>query len=206
MTPATRSTCLIVMLSIFGSTAAAQQHHQAALGNSWSHGTTLGATVGVATDAEATGAMAGVLMGWEMRPTFSIEGSASWLDRGPGNDAFTASLAAKMCLGGTRPVVAFAAGGFGLYHYSTGPNSTGVPGFYADRMADTPGGGNGRVGHSFTDPAFTLGAGLDLHLSRHIVIRPDVTGIFAFTSSAIHAVPVVGVHFVYHFEDHPVTP
>ncbi len=203
--PPTRLTLLFAgVLSAVAATASAQAP-PAALENGWTHGTTLGASAGVATDSSTTGAFGGMTMGWELTPTFSIDGSARWLDRGAGSDAFTAAISATVGLTHTRPAVPFVSAGFGLYHFSTGPNATDVPAFYRDRIEQSHATAV-RVGHSFTDPAFTLGTGLNLYLTRHMSVRPDVSGVFAFTGSSLHAVPTFGVNVLYHFEDHPVTP
>ena len=169
----------------------------------WTHGTTLGASIGLATDSSATGVVAGTLMGWEFTPTVSIEGTAFWLDRGSSNNAFAAALTTNVGLTHTHPVVPFASAGFGMYRFTTGPNATHVPAFYRDRIEQTPDALT--VGHTFTDPAFTVGMGVNLSLSRHVGVRPEVRGLFPFTGSDVHAVPTFRVDVVYHFEDHTVT-
>lgn len=199
MRPVTRHTLwLVSIVLVFAGAAAAQPLEQ-----QWRHGTTVAATVGVATDSSDSGALAGMALGWQMKPALSIEANATWLDRGKAADAFTAALKAAVGLTRTRPAVPFLSAGFGLYRFSVRPGASQVPAFYHGRMA----GHVGMVpGQSFTDPACTLGTGVNIYVSRHIAIRPDVEGIFVFANSRTHAVTTTGVHVVYRFEDHPVTP
>lgn len=166
----------------------------------WGHGTTLSASLGVATDSSDTGLTAGGAIGWELDPRVMLEGSALWLDRRGGADGFNAAL--KVRAGLTRSGVSpFLEAGVGLYRVSTkAPDE--MPLFYRRRMAAH---GAARMPGSFTDPVFDVGGGLNVFMSRHLALQPAVEAMFVTRDSEVHTVAVFSVRLAYHFENHPVT-
>jgi hypothetical protein len=77
-----------------------------------------------------------------------------------------------------------------------------VPDFYRRRLPpDTFG-----VRHTFTDPSFIAGGGVNLFVSRHLAIRPEVQAMVVRRDSNQLVVTAATAHVVYHFEEHPVTP
>jgi hypothetical protein len=62
------------------------------------------------------------------------------------------------------------------------------------------------VGVTFTDPSLVAGGGVNIHINRHLAIRPDLETTFVLRDGRNHTVTSVAVQAVYHFEEHPVTP
>ena len=170
--------------------------------NEWSHGTTLNVLAGAGTDSSDTGAVAGTSVGWEITPSMAIEGSGYWLDRGPGANAFAAALKLQVGLLVPHKAVHFLEAGVGLYRASFDPIATAVPDFYRRRMAAT----SPRLRDTFTDPSFVLGGGVNIFVTQHFVIRPDVESMIVRRDGRSLPVTAVAVHVAYHFENHPVTP
>jgi hypothetical protein len=76
-----------------------------------------------------------------------------------------------------------------------------MPEFYRRRVG--PGFG---TTHTFTDPSFVVGGGVNVFTSRHWAIRPEVEAIVVRRQSRSYVVTAVTVGVAYHFEEHPVTP
>lgn len=191
----------VALFALVVSTPAAAQTVPS--GADWNHGTTVNLFGGVSADSSDTGPFFGGGIGWEIKPTLAIEGSMGWIDRpGDKTNAYNAGLKAQVSLPGLGTVAPFLSGGFGLYHASFGPGSE-MPEFYSLRVTNEP--GLRRV-NTFTDPAFIFGGGVNVYLSRHLAIRPDVEVNLVRAESRNHFVTGVSVRFAYHFEDHPVTP
>jgi hypothetical protein len=170
----------------------------------WSHGTTLNVSMGVARLDGHARPLLGTSIGWEMTPALAIEGSGYWVDRSGQRGDFAAAMKLHAALPITRPVVPFAVAGFGLYRASFDPAGTGIPQFYRNRMVAN-GMGTGPL-NVFTDPAWIAGGGLDVFVSRHVSVRPDVEVTFVRRNGGTYVVPIGALHVAYHFEDHPITP
>lgn len=154
---------------------------------------------GVGTASDGTGAVLGTTIGWEITPRVGVEGTATWLDRQTGASAFAAALTVHAILMRSRRLSPFVEGGFGMYLATFDPHrATTIPAFYADRMS-------GIQKETFTDPAFFMGAGLDLFRTSHVTIRPVIGAIVAVSGSHAHTVGTFTIRAEYHFEDHPVT-
>ena len=167
----------------------------------WSHGTTLSGFAGVPVQSEDSGVALGGAVGWELTSRFAIEGSGSWLDFGDGADGFAGTMMLRTRLFGRRTVDPFVLAGVGMYIASFDSGAT-LPPFY-ERRTDVP-----RLADAvtFTDPTLVAGGGANIYLSRHLAIRPDITATFVLRDGEHQVVPTFGLHVVYHFEDHPVTP
>jgi hypothetical protein len=161
---------------------------------------------GAGIDSEETGFLAGGSLGWELTPTFGIEGTGYWLDRGAGAEGFAAALRALVGLGGSRPVVPFVEAGVGLYRATYDPAQSTIPEFYQIRIDEEAQGGPLRASYTFTDPSFAFGGGLNVFVSRHIAIRPDVETMIVWHDSDAYFITAIAVRLTYHFESHPVTP
>lgn len=173
-------------------------------GNDWSYGTTLNVFAGAGADSSNTIPLAGTSLGWEITPRLAVEGSGYWLDRGTGADAFAAALKLQTGLIGPHTAVPFLEAGVGLYRASFDPTASTVPDFYRRRMAASTTGPGATT--TFTDPSFIFGGGVNVFVTRHIAIRPDVEAMVVRRDSQNYVVTVVAVHMAYHFESHPVTP
>lgn len=196
-----RSSWASIVVLVFSVPGAAQTVPR---GNEWSHGTTLNISGGVATDSAATRPFAGTSVGWEITPAIAIEGSGYWLDRSSGADGFAAALKVQTGLIVPHTAVPFLEAGVGLYRASFDPVTSLIPDFYRRRMAaiaSRPGATN-----TFTDPSLILGGGLNIFVTRHVAIRPDIETMIVRRDSQNHVVTAVAVHMAYHFESHPVTP
>jgi hypothetical protein len=160
---------------------AAHASGQTVAGVDWHRGTTLGVFLGAASSQSVTDAAAGVMVGWELTPHLAIEGRGLWLDAGPGADAFTALLGARVPFLPGRLIGPFVSGGAGLYRATSG-------------------------GGSFDDFDFSIGAGADIALGGRLALRPEVTVLFVTRRPDTRAIPVFGAQLAYHFESHPITP
>jgi hypothetical protein len=169
--------------------------------NPWGYGTTLSGAVGVAFDSEHTGSALGAAVGWELTPKVAIEGGASWLDRGPGADGFSAALKLRAAMFGRDRAAPFVTAGVGMYRAAYSREAVEVPPFHRRRMA--PGLTDRQT---FTDPALVFGGGVNVFLNRHFAIRPDVEAMVVMRDSHSYVVTTAAVHLAFHFEDHPVTP
>jgi hypothetical protein len=169
----------------------------------WHRGTTLSAFFGATTTSSDTDPAAGVALGWELTPHFTLEGRGMWFEAGPAADAFAAVLGARVPILPARPVVPFLSAGVGLYRATFDGPHGGMPRFYQRRMtagaAEFP-------GPTFDDFAYSLGGGVDILLARHLALRPDVTVLVVTNGSDSRVVPVYGIQLAYHFESHPITP
>jgi len=199
---ARRSQLICVLLALLAANRAFAQ--TAPAGNPWSHGTTLNGFVGAATASSDTGPAVGGAVGWEVTRWFGIEGSAAWLDRRNGADAFAADLKALVNLAAGSSVIPFLDGGIGLYRASFDLSRGTLPDFYQGRVTTTGAG----LGSSttFTDPSFIVGAGVNLFVSSHVAVRPDVQAAFVRRDSQTYVVASVAVHVAYHIEEHPRAP
>jgi hypothetical protein len=172
--------------------------------NEWSHGTTLNVFAGAASASSETGPLIGGAVGWEVARWFALEGSGARLDRPDGAGAFAADLKALVCPQGAHAIVPFVEGGVGLYRASFDLSRGVLPDFYRGRIT-----GNASIAGTtvtFTDPSFVLGAGVNLFVTRHIAIRPDIDVKIVRRHSQSYAVTAVAVHLAYHFEEHPLVP
>jgi hypothetical protein len=168
----------------------------------WHRGTTLAGFFGAASISSDTDAAAGLALGWELTPHFTIEGRGTWFDTGPRADAFAAVLGARVPLLPARPVVPFLSGGVGMYLATFDAAFSGMPEFYRRRLS----GVTTLRGETFDDFAVAFGGGMDIFLARHLAVRPELTVLVVTGGSDRLAVPVYGVHLAYHFESHSITP
>lgn len=173
-------------------------------GNFWSHGTTLNVFAGAAATSRDRAGVAGGGMGWELKPWFALEGTGGWFDWGHNANAFTAALAAHVAVLTPRPIVPFLAGGVGMYHATFDRFDTTMPRFYRHRMlgmSEQPG-----QTKTFTDPSIVAGGGVELFVSRHWTVRPEVMANVVVRDGRSFTVTTGVVRLGYHFEDHPITP
>lgn len=173
---------------------------QAVAASEWHRGTTLAGFVGAASPASGTDVAAGLALGWELTPHFTLEGRGMWFDAGPGADALAAVLGARIPLVAARPVVPFASAGVGVYRATFDAAS------YQRRLMGMMSGPGRFPARAFDDFAVALGGGADIFLARHLALRPDLTVLLVTTRSDTRAVPVYGLQLAYHFESHPITP
>jgi hypothetical protein len=169
----------------------------------WRKGTTLAGFVGAATASETRGAT-GAAVGWEVLPHLTIDGSGIWTAPHREASTFTALLGARVNLTPPHSVVPFASGGVGLHRATFDSVISNVPDFYRRRM--TSASAQLRTQYAFDDFAYTIGAGVDVFIRRHVALRPDVRLVFVADGGATRRVAVYGLHLAYHFEEHPITP
>lgn len=169
----------------------------------WSRGTTLSGFAGMATDGDHSGPVIGGVAGYEITPRLTIEGSGAWLAFGEGVDAFAGAIKLRARLSGRRTVDPFVLGGVGFYRASFDRVSRVSPGFYRNRLKPSAL-ALGDV--SFTDPALVAGAGVNIFVTRHFAIRPDVESFLVLRDGRTLAVTSLSLHAVFHIESHPVTP
>lgn len=195
---------VLVGFVLVAASASAQTVAAPPPGNMWSHGTTLNVFGGAARTPGDTAAAAGGALGWELTPRFALEGAGTWLDWGQSAHAFTAAMTAHVSLLTPHPFVPFLAAGVGLYHASFDRFDTGMPRFYHRRMTGlsyAPG-----QMATFTDPSIVGGGGLNLYVSRHWALRPEVLATVVLRDARSFVATTGVVRLAYHFEDHPITP
>jgi opacity protein-like surface antigen len=201
MTTIQRLACLclnMVWMAVLMSATTAQAQTSSTI--DWGQGTTLSGFAGAASVTGDTDAAAGVSLGWEITPRFGLEGRGVWLRAGDTEDAFAATLAARVAIRPARPFVPFASAGVGMYRASF-DTASGLPEFYRNRLSAGAVGGQ-----TFTDFALTFGGGADFFVTRHLALRPEVNVLLVMTQSDVRAVTVYGAQIAYHFESHPITP
>ena len=169
----------------------------------WNRCTTLNGFVGAAGDTSQVGTAFGGAIAWDITPALAIEGAGSWIEYGHETTGFAGNLKVRARMSGKRTVDPFVLGGIGLYRASFGPDDPAVPDFYRNRMTHT---GTATISHTFTDPTLVVGGGLNVFLTRHFAIRPDVEAAIVLHGGDSHVITTAAVHAVYHFESHPVTP
>jgi hypothetical protein len=187
--------------------AAAQSVSQGAA--SWGRGTGLAVSPGLSLANDDTRVTFGGAALWELTAHLAVEGAGRWMDRGAQADAYAGELSALIGLGGTRDTaVPYAVLGVGLHRRTFDVHDTTVlddiPEFYRRRL----GGSGGVLGvrRSFTDPTLVAGAGVDIALSRTVVLRPDVRVLLVVNGGRHHAVTLATLNLGYRFEHKPVTP
>jgi hypothetical protein len=204
MTSIQRLQCAVLGLLVAAATASAQTPLVAPSGNMWSHGTTLNVFGGAAATPGDKAAAAGGAFGWELTPRFALEGSGTWLDWGQGAHAITTAMTAHVAVVTPHPFVPFLAGGVGLYHASFNRFDSTMPRFYHRRMTGLESAMGQTV--TFTDPSLAGGGGLDVYVSRHWTLRPEVLATLVLRDSRSFVITTGVVRLAYHFEDHPVNP
>jgi hypothetical protein len=90
-----------------------------------------------------------------------------------------------------------------MYRASFTPSQSQIPAFYRQRMTIQS---NLLSIQSFTDPSFILGIGVNVFLTRHFAIRPDIDAKIVRGNSQNYVVTALAVHLSYHFEQHPLPP
>ena len=182
-------TILIAMILLFAALPAQAQGPT----HKWSHCTTLTGSGGVAIGSDHTGATLGGAIGWEITPRVALEGSATWFDKQTGSSAFAAGLSVRGMLADSLWLAPFIEGGFGLYAASFDPKrATDIPPFYGNRMSGT-------LTNWFTDPAFFVGAGVDLMRRNNFAVRPTAGAIVAVRDGDAYTIGTFAVRVEYHF-------
>jgi hypothetical protein len=168
----------------------------------WGHGTTISASTGVSADSSRTGPVIGGSAGWEITPRFAIDGSGAWAEFGSGSHAFTGAIKLRAHLTDMGAAVPFLQAGVAFHRASFDRGGAGAPEFYARRMSRS----RPEETRTFTDPALALGGGFNVSITRTMKLRPDVEALIIARGGRQHVVTSVRLHFVYVFEDRPVTP
>ena len=174
--------------------------------NDWHQGSALSLFGGIATPDGGSGPAVGGTITWEATPRLGLDAGAVWLRGGPHDDAIAGTVGARYALTGSRPWRPYLSAGAGVYRATFDDDDTrGMPGFYHSRMMQAPSPAFGPR-RTFSDFAMRVGGGAEFFASRHISIRPEAQFVIAIRRPDTHVVPIFGVHLVYHFESHPITP
>jgi hypothetical protein len=171
----------------------------------WHKGTALSVFGGAASASSGTDGAAGAAIGWEFTPRFTLEGSGLWT-AGRDVEGFSALAGTRINLLPPRGVVPFVVAGLGLYQATLDVDRSETPQFYTRRMRVAIRAGSGGPQQTFRDFATSIGGGIDLYLKQHLALRPDVRVLFVHADGDTRPMGVYGVHLVYHFEEHPITP
>ena len=195
-----RASSMTIAVMALAALASAQE----STGESWSHGTTLNAFAGVASEPTAGTATAGGAIGWQLTPTMSFEGTGAWINSQSSSPWFSAALKVQTRLAHARGTNPFVEAGIGLYQASFDAGQADVPEFYRKRMTEEPGGSV--MSHSFTDPTIVFGGGLNVLATRRFALRPTVEVTVVVRNSDSYATTAGVLRLAYFFENHPVTP
>jgi hypothetical protein len=160
----------------------------------WQRGTTLGGFAGAASVEGATLAT-GTALGWEFHKLVTVEGRGIWMTKDPGGTDFFVALNAIVPFPRLRNVVPFASAGVGMYQATVDASTSEVPDFYQQRL-------HGHPRATFEDVALPFGGGLNVFVTSHIAIRPEVSLILIVNGGETRTVGLYGVHLAYHFESH----
>ena len=168
----------------------------------WSEGTSVSLFGGVSVDGNAGGGLLGGGAGWTITPLFGLEGRLGWSQGVSETDAFAASLTARFSPRKPRTSVPFVRAGVGLYRASFDTHAD-IPEFYRRRLSA----GDVEVNHrkSMIDPSLVAGAGVDLWVSRHLVLRPEFEVATVLSDGRGYLVTNVTFHVIYNFESRHVT-
>ena len=169
----------------------------------WSEGTSVSLFGGVSVDGNAGGGLLGGGAGWTITPMFGLEGRVGWSQDVSETDAFAASLTARFSPRKPRTSVPFVRAGVGLYR-ATFDTQADIPEFYRRRLSA----GDLAVNHrkSMIDPSLVAGAGLDVWVSRHLVLRPEFEVATVLSDGRGYLDTNVTFHVIYNFESRHVTP
>ena len=195
-----RACTIAVALMSVGALVSAQESTV----NTWSRGTTLNIFAGASSEPQKGAFTAGGAIGWQLSPAMAIEGTGAWIDNQSAPTWFTAAMKFQARLavaGGTNPYVE---GGIGLCRSSFDAGDMNVPEFYRKRIVENP--AASMMTHTFTDPTFAFGGGLNIIATRHFAIRPAVEFTTVFRNGDTLTMMAGVVRVAYHFENHPVTP
>jgi hypothetical protein len=189
--------------------------------------TALSLVPGAVFNTADAGPSVGGAVTFDLSPWLALEGIGSYVDRGSGANALTirGGVLANL-LNGDRRAVPFVTAGAGLYRASfdlaaqrffggAGPFGPGasvcggtgacpygnLPAFYARRLGAVvaPSQGSAWPTRTFTDPAFHLGVGARLHLTSHVFVRPEFSGLFIAANRDVQSLGMTSVAFGYRF-------
>jgi hypothetical protein len=194
---------LAVVLVLSGVTAAAAQSARL------DRGTSLAISAGASRANGDTGGAVGGSASWELTTYFALEGAGRWMDRGEAPGAFAGELCARVGLGGTRDgAIPYLVAGVGAHRRTFDVHGPGeaaaLPEFYRRRVALSAGSVGAR--QTFTDPTIVVGVGVDVAISRTVVLRPDVRAIVVVDGRRRDTVVAATVGVGYRFDHRPVTP
>lgn len=195
---------VVLSVAVLALTTVSARAQDTAGGNEWVHSTELGASVGAATGGGNAGAVVGGTAAWQVSRWVAVEGRGGWFDCGTGASGFGADLNALVGFVPKQRVTPYVSAGFGLYRASFDSSSGPMPMFYRQRLA-----ANGPAfgtAVTFTDPAFRLGAGIDLIARRNVSFRPEASVLLVRRGGNTETIGVFGLRLAYRFEAHPVTP
>jgi MFS family permease len=171
----------------------------------WHKGTALSLFGGGASATGGTDVAAGAAIGWELTPYLTLEGSGLWMPGG-NPDAFSALFGTRVNVVSRRTAVPFVSAGVGVHRAIVEKGQTDTPQFYMQRMNTGADAGTAQLERTFDDFVVAVGGGIDIHVKQHVTLRPDVRVLIVRAETGTRPVTVYGVHLVYHFEEHPITP
>lgn len=163
-------------------------------------GTTVAIAAGIAAADGGLGAVAAGTIGWQVDSRASVVSTFHWLHQGPGADSFAGAFAVDVDLLPRRSATPFLEGGFGLYRAFYDVARRDVPAFYRDRV---------NIGHaagttvSFVDPMTIVGAGVNVFVTPHFALRPQVEAFVVARGSQRFVAAAFTVRAAYNLEHRP---
>lgn len=189
-----------VMTGLTAAWAGAQTPAQS---NFVGRGTELSGSLGVAATSSETAPTINGAVGWGMTRWVTVEARGGWFARGTSTQGIGADVGALLNLTRRRHTTPYVALAFGLYRETIDNDVANVSDFYRHRMQQKVGGISTRT---FTDPAWRIGAGVDMIRHRNLSIRPEASVTLVHRNGATDTITTFGLRLGWIFEDHPVTP
>jgi hypothetical protein len=160
----------------------------------WHHGTTLAGFFGVGSVAGTKPAV-GTTLGWDLTPRLTLEGRGVWFPEDRETTDFYAWFGALAPFRPAAAFVPFASAGIGMYRATVDASVEDIPAFYEGRMEN-----RGRA--TFQDFSLAFGGGVDIFVTSHVAIRPEVNLLLVMAKGQTLTAGLYGVQVAYHFEPH----
>ncbi|MCM2258358.1 MAG: hypothetical protein NDJ94_22230 [Vicinamibacteria bacterium] len=190
--------------------------------------TALAVQVGYSTGArDLDGGLIGLTLTHDLGSRLALEAQGALQDGGEMGDAATASASLLFYLRPrTEEAVPYLVAGGGIYHASldmgrmdrgdrwedmwsrmSGRLGNWMPGWNPGQRPPIPAGGMGpfedwfedRFDTSYTDPAFSVGAGIRIHVGKKIFLRPEARALFVVSDDETRTVGMFTINAGYGF-------
>ncbi len=163
---------------------------------------------GFSQDGSRSGGWWGGMAFWQPTHRVGIAVSGRWVDAGPGASGFAADISTELGLlpksSRKVPYVRLGVGAYrATFDLAGATQLAAMPDFYRRRLGNES---TMARRQTFMDPAFIVAAGMDVPLTAHLSVRPDVRDMWVVRGGHGYRMVLVGVQLAWHIEEHPVTP
>src|SRR5262249_22050785 len=145
---------------------------------------------------------------WQPTHRVGIAVSGRWIDAGPGASGFAADISTELGLlpksSRDVPYVRLGVGAYrATFDLAGATQLAAMPDFYRRRLGNET---NMPRRQTYMDPAFIIAAGMDVPLTAHLSVRPDVRDMWVVRGGHGYQMVLIGLQLAWHIEEHPVTP